>query len=110
MSAEASRPSGAVAELDRLAEDGAFDELWWALTGVLLSAAQRLVPEAETSAEAAWIVARRADPGPGPPAEPTDEMKGEPSARLPRNEETALWPEDGFSDSPQVDHQGEVSR
>jgi hypothetical protein len=33
-----------------------------------------------------------------------------PSDSLRRYEETALWPEDGFSDSPQVDHQGEVSR
>jgi hypothetical protein len=110
MTALATRPSEAVAALDRLAESGALDQLAWALTGVLLSAAERLAPEATTPAEAAWIVAHRADPGLGPPAEPTDQMKGEPSARLPRNEETALWPEDGFSDSPQVDHQGEVSR
>src|SRR4051812_42857087 len=91
VSALASRPHGASAGLDRLAESGALDELAWALTGVLLSAAQRLAPEATTPAEAAWIVASRADPRLGPPAEPTDQMKGEPSARLPRNEETALW-------------------
>jgi len=62
MSAVASRPRGGVADLDRLADSGALDELWWALTGVLLSAAQRLAPESTTPAEAAWIVARRANP------------------------------------------------
>jgi hypothetical protein len=76
MSALATRPSDAGAELDRLAENGALDDLWWALTGVLLSAAQRLAPEATTPAEAAWIVAGRSQ------AEPIDTPSAGPSRPL----------------------------
>lgn len=61
MSALASRPASAAAQLERLTESGALDPLWWALTDCLLSAAQQIAPEAETPAEAAWIVAGRAD-------------------------------------------------
>jgi len=57
----ASRRADLGAELDRLAEAGALDSLAWALTGVLLSAAERLAPEAKTPAEAAWTVVRRRD-------------------------------------------------
>jgi hypothetical protein len=64
----ASRHLEVSAQLDRLAESGALDPLAWALTGVLLSAAQRLAPEAMTPAEAAWILAGRADPSLRPPA------------------------------------------
>lgn len=53
----------AAAQLEQLAESGSLDQLAWALTGVLLSAAERLAPEAATPYEAAWIVAGRFDPG-----------------------------------------------
>ena len=94
--------------LDRLAETGALDELWWALTGVLLSAAQRLAPEATTPAEAAWIVAGRADPSLRQSADPANQTKGELSVSVP-TKKAALRQENGPIDSPHVLTQGEVS-
>lgn len=67
MSVPARRPSRALSALERLAESGGLDELAWALTRVALAAAQDLAPEAKTPAEAAWVVARRADPSLEPP-------------------------------------------
>jgi hypothetical protein len=104
MTAPASRHASSVAELERLAESGALDELAWALTGVLLSAAQRLAPEAPTPAAAAWTVARRADPSLGSP----DSTKGEPRLSMPTKKAAPL-PGHGPSEAPRVRQQGEPS-
>jgi len=90
--------SAAVAELDRLAESGALDELWWALTGVLLSAAERLAPEATTAAETASIVAGLADKPEG----------GRTSDSVPTKKAAPL-PGHGPNEFPRLAGQGEAS-
>ncbi|HZO31866.1 MAG TPA: hypothetical protein VFH48_38405 [Chloroflexota bacterium] len=64
----------------------------------------------------ALSVARRPDlaattdpAGAARPLEVGANTQGEPSDSVPKSE-AALLPEHGLSDSPQVDHQGEVSR
>jgi len=64
--------------------DAALDQLARALVRVVESAAERT-------------------------ATSSHEEGGRPSVSMPRNEETALLPEDGFSDSPHVRQQGKVS-